>query len=448
LAPKGTAVPFPCSPWLLLVALAARGDELRLPVHKKVLDNGMTVLVAPDHGTPLVAVRLFYKAGSRNEHEGITGIAHLFEHMMFNGAKKYGPKQFDAVLERAGGAGNAFTTTDFTCYTTRVPKHSLPIVLDLEADRMRGLDLARHILAREVQIVLEERRQMLEDQPLAMLRATAVATLFQAHPYRWPVFGWASDVRKTTVPDCVAFYEACYAPNNAVLVLAGDVEPEAAFALAAQYFGALPRGRPISAVKTEEPPRLGPSRFELRRQAPNATLLVAVQGLPASDADTFGVDLLRAILTSGVNSRLVRRLVVADRCATSVTLAHDWMIDPEPISIEASMPPGEGPERAERALWEELERLQKDGVTPAELARAQIECTAGLYRRLQTLGERATLLGKLEVVTGDHGRLHGIPTLYRSFTPGRLQAIANRLFARERSTTGVLLPETGKEPPR
>ncbi|HLU38675.1 MAG TPA: pitrilysin family protein, partial [Planctomycetota bacterium] len=238
-----------------------------------MLDNGMVVIVAPDPHAELVAVHLAYAVGSRDENVGATGLAHLFEHMMFNGATRYGPKQFDAVLERAGGYGNAFTRHDLTAYYTAVPPTSLATVLDLEADRMVGLSLDEAMLERERQVVLQERRGSLENHPGALLQSLLYASLFQTHPNRWPVLGWVADIEAASVATCRAFYERHYAPNRAVLVLAGAVEPEAAVALVERWFGGIPpRPEPRAGI-APEPARTFASHVVLVREAPAPQLM-------------------------------------------------------------------------------------------------------------------------------------------------------------------------------
>jgi predicted Zn-dependent peptidase len=423
---------------------AAGDDEIVLPTHKKVLANGMTVILAPDRQTPLVAVRLFYKVGSRNEHEGITGTAHLFEHMMFNGARRYGPKRFDAVLEAAGGAGNAQTTHDYTVYTTQVPPAALPVVFDLEADRMVGLDVSKHILAREIQVVLEERRQNLEDSPVAMLQSVFLTQLFQASPYRWPILGWASDVRKATVARCVGFYETYYAPNNAVLVLAGDLDVDATFAAVERAFGALPHGPEIPKVVTEEPERLFASRCELRRVAPNGTVLIGVIGPRAQDPEHPVLDLAQQLLANGLEARLYKRLVLRSRLATAVGFGHAVLQDKEPLTISIALAPGKDARAAEDAAFSELQTLCDAGVTAEELERARAGCTANLLHNLATLGSRATLLGEQEVACGDHRRLVELPRLWAAVTPAQVAAALRKYFVRERAAVAVLVPEAAR----
>ncbi len=452
------AMTTPRSPLLALLALLApftvafpltaqsasdAPPELPLSTFRRVLDNGMTVVVAPDRTVPLVAVRLLYRVGSRNEQVGATGMAHLFEHMMFNGARRFGPKRFDAVLESAGGAGNAFTTTDFTCYTTQVPPESLATVFDLESDRMVGLTIHKHMLGREVQIVLEERRQVLEDVPTALGQSLLIGSLFQAHAYRWPVLGWPSDIAATTVRACVDFHATYYAPDNAVLVLAGDVEPDAAFALVERYFGKLPRGPGPRDVVTVEPERTFATRLSLPSKAPNPTLFVGFVGPRAADPDHAAVDLLRQVLTNAASARLHRRLVQTDRTATSIAFSHGWLVDPEPMFFTASLPPGGDPAVVEAALFDEIRRLVDDGVDADEMTRARTGATASLLRELGTLGQRATTLGQFEIAVGDPRAVLALPQRYAVITGADLQRVASRFLRKDRAAVVVVAQDGG-----
>ncbi len=417
-------------------------DAIELSTEKRVLDNGLTVILSPDDSTPLVAVRMFYKVGSRNEHTGITGAAHLFEHMMFNGTKRYRPKMFDRVLEQAGGAGNAYTSRDVTCYTTTVPPASLATVLDLEADRMTGLTVLPHILSNELRVVLEERRQMLEDKPVASARVVFLASLFEAHPYRWPVLGWASDVRKMDRKTCLDFYKTYYAPNNAVLSLAGDFEVEPTMDLIESYFGKLSRGPLIPAVRTVEPEHAHSGRMIVKKKTPNPVVLLGFHGPSARDKDAAVVDLIHEIMSRGAAARLYRRLILKEKIATLADLKHDWMIDAEPLYFEVSLFPGGDVERVEELLWEEIELLQEELCSAAELKRAIITRTAWLLRYgLGSPDEQATFLGRSEILVGDHRRVLALPALWAAITPERVREVARRFFVRDRAHVTVLMPE-------
>ena len=406
----------------------------RIATHRATLANGMRVIVAPIHTTPLVAVRLFYDVGSRHEHTGITGMAHLLEHMMFNGTARYGPKQFDAQLEAAGGHGNAFTTRDLTCYTTQVPPSSLDQVLELEADRMTGLSIDAKVLANELQIVREERRQNLGDNPQASGLALLFSTHFRAHPYRWPVLGWISDVMAFEQPQVMDFYRRFYAPNRAVLVLAGDVRIKPTMAKVRAAFGSMPRAPTQLEPTTTEPVRRHSGRATLTRQRAAPTLWVGFTGPEAKDDDFAAASLLQAILTGGASSRLQRRLVRDEQLATTIFTRHSASAAPELLSFEFGLSLGQGPDDVEDALFEELDKIAKTGVQPDELAAAKAAERANLIRSMTTLGSTATALGQFEVLLGDCNALFELGQKVQSTTPAQVQAAAQRFFRREQAT--------------
>ncbi len=215
---------------VLLVPFAMSAQMVKVTEH--TLSNGMKILVHEDHDVPNVALYLFFKIGSRNERPGATGISHFFEHMMFNGAKKYGPKQFDIQMEKAGGRNNAYTTRDVTVYTDWFPRTALELMFDMEADRIRDLSFDPKIVESERGVVSSERRTSVENNPLGLLYEQFFATAYIAHPYQWPVIGWASDIESWTIDDLKAHYRMGYAPNNCVVVVSGDVNPEEVLALA------------------------------------------------------------------------------------------------------------------------------------------------------------------------------------------------------------------------
>lgn len=416
-----------------------------MPTHRFVLDNGLTVIVAPDPDSEIVSVRLLYRVGSRDEQVGATGLAHLFEHMMFNGAARYGPKQFDAVLERAGGYGNAYTRNDFTSYFTDVPPESLATVLDLESDRMVGLDLNENMLAREKQVVRQERRQVLENQPDALLGSLLMSSLYQAHPNRWPILGWVADVEAASVETCRAFYAQHYAPNHAVLVLAGAVEADAARALVERFFGSLPASATARREVAPEPAREFRSHVVLEREAPAPVVLLGFLGPRALDPDHAALDLLAEILVRGRTARLVRRLVREDRSATDLDFQHDWTLDHEPVVLQLTLAPDANVAAVIDATFSEIDRLAGDGVTDDELARARTGASARLLRILATATGRANLFGQFEAVAGDHRACLALPARYAAIDNDRLRDVSRRLLARQHVAVAELRPRRREE---
>jgi predicted Zn-dependent peptidase len=235
------------------MARAAHLDPKHFPVSEHTLANGLRVRLHEDHSVPTVTYYTFFRVGSRNERPGITGIAHLFEHMMFNGSAKYGPKEFDRVLEGHGGYSNAYTTNDVTAYYEDFASSALPKVVDLESDRMRSLAITPETLKQEREVVKEERRLRTDNDILGMLDEQLGATMWLAHPYRWPVIGWMGDIEAITREQCLEFFRSYYAPNNATLFVVGDFVSEKALELIESHYRDIPAGPPLPEVPVYEP---------------------------------------------------------------------------------------------------------------------------------------------------------------------------------------------------
>src|SRR5438552_7393655 len=235
-------------------------DPRDFPVQEHVLANGLQVRLLPDRGLPIATLYSFFRVGSRNERPGITGISHLFEHMMFNGSKKYGPKEFDRRLEAAGGTSNAYTSNDLTAYYEDFASEALPLVLDLETDRMASLLIDDASLDRERDVVKEERRFRTDNDIDGMLDEALGALAFLAHPYRWPVIGWMSDIEAITREECERYFRTYYAPNNCTLVLVGDFEPAAALRMIEKLYSPIPSGGALPPVAIGEPRQKGERR--------------------------------------------------------------------------------------------------------------------------------------------------------------------------------------------
>src|SRR5687767_4585996 len=273
------------------------------------LRNGMKILIEEDHDIPNVAMYLFYRVGSRNERPGITGISHFFEHMMFNGAKKYGPKQFDIEMEKAGGRNNAYTSRDVTVYTNWFPTSALELMLDMEADRIRDLGFDPKLIESERGVVYSERRSSVDNNNFGILYEQFNATAFLAHPYSWPVVGWASDIEAWTVDDLKQHFRMGYAPNNCILVLTGDITEAHALRLARKYLEPIARQEPPAPVRTKEPPQMGERRLVVRKTAQLPLLMVGYHVPEAMHADHRALEMLAAVLSRGRSSRLYKRLV-------------------------------------------------------------------------------------------------------------------------------------------
>src|SRR3984893_331893 len=284
---------------LLLAALLPAQN-----VQTATLANGMKVIIQEDHNIPNVALYFFYKIGSRNERPGATGVSHFFEHMMFNGAKKYGPKQFDIQMEKSGGNNNAYTTEDGTGETDWFPETALKLMLDMEAYRIRDLTFDPKIIESERGVVYSERRTSVDNSNFGIVFEQLHAAAYTAHPYHWPVVGWPSDIESWTMDDLKNHFRMGYAPNNCVMVVVGDVSTPEVLSLAKKYLEPIPRQEPPPPVRTKEPPQIGERRVMVAKQAQLPIEMVAYHVPDAKNADDTAISVLETLLSHGQSSRL------------------------------------------------------------------------------------------------------------------------------------------------
>ena len=406
----------------------------------RTLPNGLKLVVWPDHDIPNVAMYTWYRAGSRNERPGITGIAHYFEHMMFNGTKTRAPGEFDRLMEAAGGANNAYTSPDVTVYQNWFPVSALPLVFDLEADRMRHLDFDPKVVESERGVVYSERRLRVDDDNFGQLQEQVQATAYVAHPYQIPTIGWPSDIEGWKAEDLQAFYRQYYAPNNATMFIVGAVDPATVFALAERHFGPLEAQAPPLPVTTREPPQLGERRLTVMRDAQTPLLAMAWHASAAPDRESRVMEVVLAILGSGDSSRLHQRLVEREQAAVQVGTYLHAGFDPGLAWIYAIVPPGVDAARTEGLIDEEIARLVRDGPTAAELAKARNQALAGFWHGLETISGKASALGHYEVFHGDYRKLFEAPAVYEGITDDDVRQAAARVLRAANRTVGVLQP--------
>lgn len=405
------------------------------------LPNGMKVLVQEDHNIPSVAMYFFYRIGSRNERPGITGISHFFEHMMFNGAKKYGPKQFDNQMDSAGGNNNAYTSRDVTVYTDWFPNTALELMFDMEADRMQNLAFDPKIVDSERGVVYSERRTSVDNSNGGILREQLLAAAFTAHPYQWPVVGWPSDIEAWTMEDLRAHYKTGYAPNNCVMVVVGDVTEAQVMALVKKYLEPIPAQPPPPAVRTKEPEQAGERRITVRKPAQLPLQLVGYHMPDAKSPDTTVLDVIDALMTTGQSSRLYSRMVDRDQIALNVGANADHALDPGLFVFSMTPRSGVDPARTEKVLFEEIEKLRTAPVPADELSKAKNQLLARHYRQLKTIAGRANLLGTFEVFEGDYSKLFTSDREIQAVTAADIQRVATKVFSEKNRTVATLIPE-------
>ncbi|HET7202077.1 MAG TPA: pitrilysin family protein [Steroidobacteraceae bacterium] len=409
----------------------------------RTLPNGMKLVVWPDRDIPNVAMYIWYRVGSRNERPGITGISHFFEHMMFNGTKTRPPGEFDRTMEANGGSNNAYTSADVTVYQNWFPSTAMPLIFDLESDRMRNLDFDPKKVDSERGVVYSERRSSIDNDNFGTLVEQMQATAYVAHPYQIPTIGWPSDIEAWKVEDLRAYYQQYYAPNNAVMFVVGDVEPSAVFDLATRYLANIPSQPPPAPVTTDEPPQQGERRITVERDAQTPLLAMAWHAAAAPDRASRVMEVLLAILGNGDSSRLYRRLVDQEQAAVDVGTAHDQGFDPGLAWVYAIVPPDGDVARTEQLVDEEIARLASEGPTPTELTKARNQALAGFWRGLETISGKAQALGTYEVFHGDYRKLFEAPAQYESITADDVKEAAAAVLRPENRTVGRLVP-----PPR
>jgi zinc protease len=411
------------------------------------LDNGLTLLVLPDHRLPIASLQVHYKVGSRHELPGITGISHLFEHLMFRGTEELGPEEFSRILQAKGGEINAFTTRDHTSYFENLPAEHLELGLKLEADRLRHLKLDDDTFQPERQVVISERKLRSVDSPFGLVEEQLFATAYTQHPYTWPVIGWDQDLHRMTLEDCRAYYRNHYHPGNMTLVLAGDVEPQRGLDLVAQYFGPIPNPGAPPEPKITEPPQRGERRTVLKKVSQVEAFLAGFHIVGMDHPDLYPLNLLSIILSGGKAARFYQEFV---RPGQAVTVEAELAPlpfsaqDPDLLVIAAVAAPGQSLEKLEADVWAALARLHQDGITPAELSRAKKLLRAQAVRSLAHNFFRGLLAGLFHLKMGDASRANQVLNSCDAVTAADLARVA-QTYLREDNRTVVTLKPVSRE---
>jgi zinc protease len=433
---------------LCACAAAAGAATTTLPNADKIetltLDNGLTIVVWPDFDIPNVVLYNYVRVGSRNEAPGITGLAHFFEHMMFNGTSKREPGEFDRMMEANGGANNASTSDDLTIYQDWFPRSALEVIFNLEADRLQNLAFTPSVIESERGVVYSERRLRVEDDNSGLLFEQVQSTAFVAHPYQFPTIGWPSDIKSWKLEDLQRFFKTYYAPNNQAMVFVGAVEPKEIFALAKKYLAPIPRQVAPDAIRTVEPEQLGERRVRVEADAQTPLVQLAYHGIAAADPRMPAARLLMWILTQGDASRLHRLLVEKEKVAIEVQGYLQEGFDPGLFWIFAVVPADVDPARTETVLTEELERVAREGVTDAELKRAKNLFASAFWKEIGTIDGKAEALGEAQTFFGDYRKLFDVPRTYEGVTREEIQKVAETLLKRTQRTVGTLVPKAAQ----
>lgn len=424
--------------WLPLAATAQAAQEF-------MLQNGMKVIVKEDNRAPTVAHMVWYKIGSMDELNGTTGVAHVLEHMMFKGTKTLKPGEFSARVAALGGRENAFTSKDYTAYFQQIEKSKLEAVMALEADRMANLVFDAAEFAKEIRVVMEERRWRTEDQPLQKVYEALNATAFFAHPYHHPIIGWMDDLQHMTVADTKAWHDRWYGPNNATLVVVGDVKAPQVRQLAEKYFGKI-KPKPVPVTKPQnEPPQNGIRRVTVKAPAENPYVALAFKAPPLRDVEkddeVYALDVLATVLDGYDNARLSAKLVRTDRVANNVGAGYSSIArGPVLFVIDGTPAPGVTTEQLETLLRAEVERVAKDGVSEQELKRVKTQLIASqIYKRDSIFGQ-AMEIGTMEMTGISHKKIDRIIEKLSAVTSQQVQAVAQKYFSDDTLTIATLVP--------
>jgi zinc protease len=423
--------------WILFAAPSFARD---MGVTEKVLSNGLTVLLKEEHKAPVVTFQVWYKVGSRNEKLGTTGMSHLLEHMMFKGTKKYGPKTFSQTVQRNGGNDNAFTGKDYTAYFETFAADRIAISLDLESDRMQNLLIDPKEFEPERKVVMEERRMRTDDDPTATMVEEMTAAAFIAHPYEWPVIGWMADIGNITRDDLYNHYRTYYTPNNATLVVVGDFDTRTLLPQIEKYFGRVPRGPAVPAVAAIEPKQLGERRIIVKKQAELPAVFAGYHTPAIKHPDSYALEVLQGVLSSGKSSRLYKSLVYEKQLALYAGGDYDNIAnDPNLFYVYAGVMPGKSADEVEKSLYEEIEKLKNAPVTDDELQKAKNQIEANFIMGQDSVFYQAMLLGQFETVA-NWRLLEKYVDNIRAVTKEDLQRVARQYFSEDNRTVGILVP--------
>ncbi len=428
----------------LAIPLVATAEAPK--VQERLLDNGLKVLVKEDHRAPIVTSQVWYKVGSSYEHGGLTGVSHLLEHMMFKGTEKLAPGEFSRIIAANGGDENAFTGRDYTAYFQTLAADRLPISFELEAQRMRFLTLPEEEFLKELEVVKEERRMRTEDDPESLAYEQFNATAYEASPYRIPVIGWASDLEDMQVADLRDWYRQWYAPNNATLVVVGDVNPEEVFALAEKHFGLL-SAEPVAAPKRGgDPAQRGEKRIKVKAPAKEPYLLMGYKstaiGHAGEDWEPYALEMLSSVLDGGSSARFSRELVRGAHVAASAGASYSAFSRlPGMVLLDGIPAQGRTVDELEQALLAQIQRLRDEPVAEAELERIRNQLIAAKVYEKDSVYAQAKQIASLETV-GLGWQLMGeyVEHLNR-VTPAQVQAVARKFLVPDNLTVALLEPQ-------
>lgn len=406
-----------------------------------ILSNGMKVLLVEVPKAPVATVQVWYKVGSRNEVMGRAGLSHMLEHMMFKGTAKYPKGSFSRIVRKNGGIDNAFTSQDFTAYFENVAADRVGLALELEADRMQGLVLDDSEFQTEREVVKEERRLRSEDDPQGALVEALFAQAFLSHPYHWPVIGWFADLDAMSLEDLQRHYDTFYSPNNATLVIVGDIKTESLLPAIKRLFEPIPRGPFPKQTLSPEPEQRGERRFLLKREAQVPFVMMGFRVPNYSNEDSYALDILESILSHGKSSRLYQSLVYDQKNSLAVGAEYSVLqTDPGLFYFYSLVNPGAKVEGVEEAIQREIVRLQNEPPSEQELQRAKNQVEAARVFEQDSNFRHAMLMGQAESVGAGWRRIDQFVERIRAVTAKDIQRVAKQYLTPDNRTVGILIP--------
>ena len=433
---------------LLLISSVTQAE-----VYEKTLSNGLKVIVKEDHRAPVVVQQVWYHVGSMDEKTGTTGVAHVLEHMMFKGTKAVPAGQFSKLIAAAGGRENAFTSYDHTAYFQQLHKSRLPLAMRLESDRMHNLQMAKKEFDKEIKVVMEERRWRTDDDPHSLLSEKLMATAFEEHPYHHPVIGWMIDIQNMTAGDALIWYKTWYAPNDATLVIAGDVKADEVFKLAQRYYGGIPAAELPQRKAVGEAPQRGVQRIVVKAPAELPYLIMAYHAPTLRDAEKdwkpYALEVLAGVLDGNSSARLNKALVREQQVAMDVDAGYeDVARGPGLFTLEGTPREGKTVSDVEKALREQVALLLHDGVNADELQRVKAQVMAGEVYKLDSVFYQAMQIGQIESAGLSYKDIPVMLQKLQAVTAQQVQDVAREIFNDDHLTVATLDPQPLSGKPR
>jgi len=424
----------------LALPASAPGAELFTDVTETRLENGLKLILLENHTAPVITFQVWYHAGARREAWGKTGLAHVFEHMMFKGTKNYSGEEFTRIIQSNGGNYNAFTAHDFAGYYENLGADRVEIAIELEADRMRNVVMQPDEFKTEVNVVMEERRTRVDDDPRGYLHEQVRAVAFQAQPYHWPIIGWINDLERLTVEDARAYYDTYYSPANAFVVAVGDFRTDEIIRKIDRHFGKIASGKSPPVLHYRDPPQTGERRVDVNAFAELPSVLIGYHVPNLHDPDAYVLEVIAAVLSAGKSSRLYRNLVL-ERLALSASAQNPLLsVDPDLFYLSAEPLPGKTPEQVEAALDRETARLRNEAVDGEELQRAKNQLETGFIYGQDSMFYQGMLLAYHEIADKWQRIRDYIPAI-RKVTAEDVRRVANAYLRPEQRTVGFLRPK-------